>query len=151
MRRAAPLLLLVLAAGCGRGPSRGKVTAEQAEGLAAHVWQTRCATCHGASGRGDGPLAPSLSVPPRDFADPDFLARADERHVATTIVRGGAAVGLSVLMPANPDLARRPEVLQRLVERVRAGAGPPPVTEAPDEAPSEARRQPPGGSPAKGA
>jgi mono/diheme cytochrome c family protein len=28
-----------------------------------------CATCHGLSGRGDGPIGRTLTVPPRDFRD----------------------------------------------------------------------------------
>jgi hypothetical protein len=99
------------------------MTNEESAGFAVRVWDTRCLTCHGAEGRGDGPLAPSLPVAPRDFRDPLFAARATERHVATAIVEGGAAVGLSKLMPAHPDLAVRPEVLRRLVQRVRVTAG----------------------------
>lgn len=38
-----------------------------ARGRAVYHEQMRCASCHGASGRGDGPLAASLTPPPADL------------------------------------------------------------------------------------
>jgi high-affinity iron transporter len=38
------------------------------------IFQRRCANCHGASGRGDGGLAPNYSPPPANLADPATLA-----------------------------------------------------------------------------
>lgn len=32
-----------------------------------YLYKTYCASCHGASGKGDGPLAPSLRVQPADL------------------------------------------------------------------------------------
>jgi high-affinity iron transporter len=40
------------------------------------IFQRRCASCHGASGRGDGGLAPNYSPPPANLADPATLASA---------------------------------------------------------------------------
>jgi high-affinity iron transporter len=40
----------------------------------AAVYRDRCATCHGPSGRGDGPQAPGLNPPPADLTDPALRA-----------------------------------------------------------------------------
>lgn len=42
------------------------------------LYQQHCASCHGASGAGDGPAALALDPPPIDFTD---AARADQRSV----------------------------------------------------------------------
>jgi len=48
-----------------------------------------CGTCHGLSGRGDGPIAKTLSPPPRDFRDAAaFKNGADPSSVANTIATG---------------------------------------------------------------
>ncbi len=46
--------------------------------LGAHLYQSQCASCHGASGHADGPLAAKLNPPPIALAD---HARAQERSV----------------------------------------------------------------------
>ena len=40
--------------------------------LGARVYAERCSACHGEHGRGDGPTAPALQPPPRDFGNPEF-------------------------------------------------------------------------------
>ncbi len=50
-------LLIVLVTGCGRNERMDT------------VYLQRCISCHGNSGRGDGPLAVSLPVRPPDFRD----------------------------------------------------------------------------------
>jgi mono/diheme cytochrome c family protein len=48
-----------------------------------------CATCHGASGRGDGPLAGKLGVAPANLQDPmHFKNGATEEQIANTIAQG---------------------------------------------------------------
>jgi copper(I)-binding protein len=48
-----------------------------------------CGTCHGATGSGDGPVARTLSPPPRDFRDASaFKNGADPTSVANTIATG---------------------------------------------------------------
>ncbi len=58
-----------------------------------------CATCHGPGGRGDGPAAAGLNPKPRDLTDADYMSGVSDRRLWTTIKSGGAAVGLSPLMP----------------------------------------------------
>jgi putative copper export protein/mono/diheme cytochrome c family protein len=43
----------------------------------AQVFATNCVTCHGAEGRGDGPAAKSLPLPPADLTAAHFLAHGD--------------------------------------------------------------------------
>jgi high-affinity iron transporter len=48
-----------------------------------------CATCHGASGRGDGPVGKTLSPPPRDFRDESSYTNGrDQDSIAATLARG---------------------------------------------------------------
>ena len=48
-----------------------------------------------------------------------WQAKVSDEHIATVIVEGGAAVGKSNLMAANPDLSDKPNVVQALVQIVR--------------------------------
>lgn len=83
------------------------------------IFTTRCATCHGAGGMGDGPAAVALNPKPRTLTDPAWQDKVTDEHIATIIVKGGPAVGLSVMMAANPDLESKPEVVKALVKMVR--------------------------------
>ena len=65
----------------------------------------RCVTCHGANGAGDGPASVGLTPRPRDFRDPAWQAKVTDAHIEEIIAKGGAAVGLSPLMPPQPDLS----------------------------------------------
>lgn len=67
----------------------------------ARLYQANCASCHGAAGHGDGPLAKSLNPPPIAFSDHD---RARERSVFSLqqIISHGVA-GTS--MPAFTQLS----------------------------------------------
>jgi high-affinity iron transporter len=48
-----------------------------------------CGTCHGQTGRGDGPVARTLHPPPRDFRDAAaFKNGTDPSSVANTIATG---------------------------------------------------------------
>jgi mono/diheme cytochrome c family protein len=79
VRLTLPLLCLVLLAACGR-----EATVDPS---GSDTFLRYCASCHGAGGQGDGPLAASLSKPPSDLTQ---LAkknggRYDERAVMETI------------------------------------------------------------------
>jgi len=48
-----------------------------------------CASCHGASGHGDGPVAKTLVPPPRDFRDAAaFKNGADVAAISATLASG---------------------------------------------------------------
>jgi len=86
---------------------------------AAQIFTTRCVTCHGVKGAGDGPGSASLTPPPRNFQDPAWQAEVDDAHIANIIQFGGAAVGRSLTMPGNPDLTGKPDVVEALVVLIR--------------------------------
>lgn len=83
------------------------------------IFSTRCAACHGVSGKGDGIAAASLNPKPRDYSDKAWQASVDDAYLAKSILEGGAAVGKSPLMPGNADLKDKPEVVNALVAKVR--------------------------------
>lgn len=56
MMRYLPVLLLAASPALAEDPASG-----------AAIFQTHCATCHGAEGMGDGPLGAMLTVPPPDL------------------------------------------------------------------------------------
>ena len=58
-RPATAALVLLAALGCGAE------TREEPTGAA--LYARHCAACHGAEGRGNGPVAPALSRPPSDL------------------------------------------------------------------------------------
>ena len=87
------------------------------------VWQTRCITCHGAAGKGDGAAAVALNPKPRDLTLPSWQSSVTDAHIEKIIAEGGQGVGLSMLMPANPDLVSKPDVIKALRARVRSLGG----------------------------
>lgn len=86
------------------------------------VFNARCATCHGASGHGDGPASAALNPKPRNYTDDAWQKSVTDDQIKKTILYGGAAVGKSAVMPASPDLESKPEVLDALVKLVRGFA-----------------------------
>jgi mono/diheme cytochrome c family protein len=83
------------------------------------LFSTKCVVCHGDHGAGDGPGAAALNPKPRAFSDPAWQASVTDDQIKKTIVEGGAAVGKSAAMSANPELADRPEELAALLKIVR--------------------------------
>ncbi|MGE3171674.1 MAG: c-type cytochrome [Planctomycetota bacterium] len=86
------------------------------------VFQSLCVTCHGTSGHGDGPGAAACDPRPRSFADAAWQVSVTDQHIVQTITLGGAAVGKSPQMPAQPQLKGNKELLQHLVAIVRGFA-----------------------------
>lgn len=109
------------AGGAGSGTSTtaaaGKITPEVKE-----LFKTRCATCHGETGHGDGPASAALNPKPRAYSDAAWQNSVKDEDIKKTITMGGAAVGKSPIMPASPDLADKPE-LDGLVAYVRSFKG----------------------------
>jgi mono/diheme cytochrome c family protein len=87
------------------------------------VWQQRCSTCHGPGGKGDGAAAAALNPKPRDFTLAAWQASVTDEHIEKIIAEGGQGVGLSILMPANPDLVSKPDVIKALRAHVRSLGG----------------------------
>ncbi len=78
-----------------------------------------CSACHGEHGAGDGVAASALPVKPRNFTQTAWQASVTDAHLSKIILEGGLAVGKSPLMPPNPTLADKPEVIAELVKMVR--------------------------------
>jgi cytochrome c551/c552 len=89
--------------------------AAEARGL----FDAKCVVCHGDHGAGDGPGAAALNPKPRAFADGAWQASVTDEQIKKTIVEGGAGVGKSVAMAANPELRDKPAELSALVKIVR--------------------------------
>jgi len=83
------------------------------------VFSTKCVVCHGDHGAGDGPGSTALNPKPRAFADATWQASVTDDHIKKTIIEGGASVGKSPAMAANPDLSDKPDVVTALVKIVR--------------------------------
>jgi len=76
-------------------------TAQAADIAAGKVkFDQLCATCHGANGKGDGPASAALNPKPRNFADAALMSKKTDADLAKVIKNGGAANGLSPVMPA---------------------------------------------------
>lgn len=58
-------------------------------------FQSYCLPCHGATGKGDGVLAASLDVKPRNLSDPAFTGSKTDDHLFKVVKKGGVSVGLS--------------------------------------------------------
>jgi len=79
-----------------------------------------CAQCHGYEGKGDGQAAATLNPKPRNYTDPQWQASVTDDEIKKIIVGGGQAVGKSGMMPPNPNLKDRDDVLTELVGIIRA-------------------------------
>lgn len=121
-------LLAVFALACGSkkdgegaktdAPAKLKVSAA-AKGAARVLFAERCVTCHGESGKGDGPAGKALNPKPRTFANAEWQSKTTNDHLRKIIVEGGTAVGMSALMPPNADLKQKPEVVDGLIAIIR--------------------------------
>jgi mono/diheme cytochrome c family protein len=112
--------LLGLALGCSRSSSSSSSASSGGAAEAQQIYTSRCATCHGQEGTGDGPAGTALTPRPRNFHDGAWQASVTDDQIDRVIREGGAAIGKSPLMPPNPDLVARPEVVVALRQRVRA-------------------------------
>jgi hypothetical protein len=123
MKPLALLAVLLLLAACSKSGSGGGGTNQAAITPDVETMFTnRCTPCHGTTGHGDGAGAASLNPKPRNYTDVTWQKSVTDEQIKKTILYGGAAVGKSPIMPANPDLDRKPE-LDGLVAKVRSFGG----------------------------
>jgi mono/diheme cytochrome c family protein len=57
-----------------------------------------CFSCHGNTGRGDGPAAAGLRPKPADMTSAQWQSSVADDYLRDIITRGGAAVGKSPMM-----------------------------------------------------
>lgn len=136
--KAAPLLLLALAA-CSPdpGPAREWTRADHDKAdqgnknqggrvkqrvevsdepeLMELTWSKNCQRCHGASGKGDGPMSSAVQAP--DLTRSEFLGRATDADIVE-VIRSGKGK-----MPSFETLPAR--AVDLLVKRIRGGGTPP--------------------------
>ena len=112
----------VATAGVATPAAKKTVVPEAAMAEAQKVFGTLCSSCHGTTGKGDGPAASALNPKPRNYTDTAWQKSVTDQQIADTIVKGGAKVGKSNLMPPNPQLKGKPEVVAGLVKIVRSFA-----------------------------
>lgn len=107
-------------------PEAGEAKAEGGDSDAAkqaqQIWTSRCVACHGASGKGDGAAAAALNPKPTNYQDSEWQENTSDEEIEKVILKGGVAAGLSPLMPGNPDLEGKPEVVAELRNIVRSFA-----------------------------
>lgn len=84
----------------------GSAFADAAKGKA--LYEQLCISCHGAAGKGDGPVGAALPADqkPRNLTDhASYKFAKDDAKFSELLKKGGQAVGLSVLMPQQPQLS----------------------------------------------
>lgn len=71
------------------------------------LFAQRCAMCHGEKGAGDGALAATMpeGQKPRNLTAGANKYATDDAKLKELLQKGGAAVGLSVMMPGQSDLS----------------------------------------------
>ena len=151
-----PHLLLSLLALAVGWTSAATTARADAAAEAQTLFTTRCSPCHGLAGAGDGIAAAALIPKPRDLSAAEWQGSVTDDHISRVIRLGGPAVGLSPLMPPNPDLVEKPDVVAALVAQVRgfgpeqpptasetvAGTDPAPATPPPTPEPTPATPKP---------
>ena len=82
----------------GTGSATGRPDLE----VGRRLFESTCASCHGAQGRPDpgNPVAKALDPPPADLSDPLFNSREPALDWQLVVKHGGHALGLSKQMPA---------------------------------------------------
>jgi hypothetical protein len=86
---------------------------------AEQIYTSVCATCHGATGMGDGPTGKVITPKPANFQDKAFQKSRTDEQLSKVILQGGMSVGKSPLMPGQPQLKDKPEVLKAVIAKVR--------------------------------
>ncbi len=82
------LALFIVTIAVGQDAEKGKT-----------LFAQYCGSCHGVSGKGDGPGAAALNPKPKDLTDPGYVKGLKDDYLRDLIVKGGPAVGKSPLMP----------------------------------------------------
>jgi cytochrome c553 len=123
------VLFMALAAGCTKKSEAPQAEPSASDNVAVATippgeeaqttFKTVCATCHGEGGLGNGPGAATLTPKPRNYTDKAWQASVTDDQIKQTILMGGAAVGKSPMMPAQPQLKEKPEVVAALVKIIR--------------------------------
>ncbi len=96
--------------------------ADAARGQALYV--QFCASCHGATGAGDGPLSAGLVPKPARHNDGHYMNALSDAHLLKVIQQGGPAVGKSPLMAPWGGALSEPQI-RDVIAFLRSIAVPP--------------------------
>ena len=80
------------------------------EQASAASFAVNCARCHGATGDGQGPDASMLGVPMPDLTSPLYHFQRSAEEIHAVIEKGGAALGMSPLMPPWGEFLQPQEI-----------------------------------------
>ena len=87
--------VILVATWAAPGESAGK--GEAAQG--GKIYAQFCTSCHGNTGKGDGPAAAALNPRPQNHTDGKYMKNLKDEYLFNIIKSGGAAVKKSPLMP----------------------------------------------------
>jgi mono/diheme cytochrome c family protein len=93
--------------------------AASADSTGAALYARYCTGCHGPQGKGDGPNAASLPVPPARHASKDAMSARPDDALYDTIAGGGAIMNRSPRMPAY-GTTLSPAQIRALVRHIRS-------------------------------
>jgi mono/diheme cytochrome c family protein len=97
LKRCGVLAAVVLSAALLIRAGQSEVAAPLGPGKA--LYDMHCATCHGESGRGDGPSAASFASKPSNLTEGRRLNQLPDEFFVSIVLNGGPAEGLSPGMP----------------------------------------------------
>jgi mono/diheme cytochrome c family protein len=95
------------------------VSASPTDTSGAVLYARFCTGCHGPQGKGDGPNATSLPVPPAKHASREAMSARPDDALFDTIAGGGAIMNRSPRMPAYGTTLTSPQI-RALVRHIRA-------------------------------
>lgn len=74
------------------------------------IFEANCASCHGATGKGDGAAAAALNPKPRDLSSAKYMNSRTWKELRDVVALGGANAGMSALMPAWRGALKNPQI-----------------------------------------
>ncbi len=98
----------------------GNLRGDAANG--AELYALYCSSCHGKTGKGDGPVAAAFPTRPANHSDAAYMGKLSDADIYKVIQKGGASVGKSPLMAPWGGVLSDPQ-LRDLVAYVRQLSG----------------------------
>jgi mono/diheme cytochrome c family protein len=121
-------LAMTLAATALMSVMSNPTLADAEAGKAVYSGKGACASCHGPTGKGDGPAAAALNPKPRDFSLGDFALDTDgdgqsgtDTDLYNVIHDGAAKYGGAATMPGRADLSE--QEIKDLIAYIRSLQG----------------------------